>query len=396
MRKFIAFTLLIATILHARPVTADPLVYGHGALIMEMKSGQVLWSQNKDMRLYPASTTKILTALLVIERAKLDDIVTVNSNAVGVDGSSIYLSEGEQQTVRDLLYALMLVSANDVAVALAEHVAGSVEAFAELMNERAKQLGATDSHFANPHGLHDPDHYTTPHDLALIARGAMDNSTFRELVKTEEAQIPWPGQPWPRELYNQNRLLYTYDGMLGVKNGFTDEAMQTFVGAAARQGHEILSVIMRTDHIWDDTTALLDHGFALVETRTAADQGTTYEIGEYQFTVDQSLKYDTAKGSSDNLLLKLELPNGKELTDLSLGSKDAQLGLYQADVRVGSVPLTLQKKPAEPWYYQWWVWALALLAALRLRVMVRRLQRRRRKTAPIRIASRFSHTKFRA
>ncbi|MGE5654569.1 MAG: D-alanyl-D-alanine carboxypeptidase family protein [Bacillota bacterium] len=395
MRRLTIIIMLIALIIQTQPVAAAPFVNGYGALVMEMKSGQVLWSQNAEERMYPASTTKILTALLVIENAKLDDIVTVSSNAYGVEGSSIYLSEGEQQTVEDLLYALMLVSANDVAVALAEHVSGSVEAFTKLMNERAQQLGAKNSHFVNPHGLHDPDHYTTPHYLALIARGAMANPTFRQLVKTEERQIPWPGQPWPRELYNHNRLLGTYEGMLGVKNGFTDEAMQTFVGAAQRQGHEILSVVMRTDHIWEDTEALLDYGFQEVETRAAVEPGTSYQVGDYQFTVNQALKYDTAKGRFDSLVLKLQLPDGTGLTDLPLGSKEARLDLYQADVKVGSASLTLQKKPSDPWYHKWWVWAVVFIVVLRLRVMVRRMFRRRRQTAPIRIAQRYGDTNFR-
>lgn len=395
MRRSVTALILMALILSGQPVAAAPFVNGYGALVMEMKSGQVLWEQNADERLYPASTTKILTALLVIENTALDELVTVSSSAFGVEGSSIYLSEGEQQTVENMLYALMLVSANDVAVALAEHVAGSVEAFTRLMNERAQELGARNSHFVNPHGLHDPDHYSTPHDLALIARGAMANPIFRELVRTEERQIPWPGQPWPRELYNHNRLLSTYNGMLGVKNGFTDEAMQTFVGAAKRQDHEILSVIMRTDHIWEDTEALLEYGFEIVETRAAVEQGTNYQIGDYEFTVDHALKYDTARGSSENLVFRLELPEGRALADLPIGSKDARLELYQADVKVGSAPLTLQKKPSDPWYYHWWVWAVALVAVLRLRVMVRRIYRRRRQSSPIRIARKFGDTKFR-
>lgn len=395
MRRLIAAILLLIYLSQAQPVAAAPFVNGHGALVMEMKSGQVLWSKNSQERLYPASTTKILTALLVIEKAKMDDLVTVSGNAFGVEGSSIYLNEGEQETVEDMLYALMLVSANDVAVALAEHVSGSVEAFVKLMNERAQQLGAKNSHFVNPHGLHDPDHYTTPHDLALIARAAMANATFRQIVKTEERLMPWPGQPWQRELYNHNRLLSSYDGMMGVKNGFTDEAMQTFVGAAKRQNHEILSVIMKTDHIWEDTQALLDHGFEVVETRAAITQGTNYQVGDYEFTVDKALQYDTARGRLDDLVIRLELPRGKGLADLPLGSSEARLELYQAEVKVGSTPITLQKKPSEPWYYQWWVWAVALLAVLRLRVIVRRLRRQRRQTSPIRIAKRYSDTTFR-
>ena len=189
------------------------------ACVMEMETGRVLFEYNARARLPMASTTKVMTALLAIENGDLSSEVTCSSNAFGVPGTSIYLAEGETLTLEQMLYGLMLASGNDAAVAIAEHIGGSVPQFVRMMNARAAELGAAGTHFSNPNGLPDDTHVTTAYDLARIARAAMGNEAFRRIVSTRSAQIPWAGRTYSRQLRNKNRLLETYPGATGVKTG---------------------------------------------------------------------------------------------------------------------------------------------------------------------------------
>ena len=173
------------------------------ACILEMQTGRVLYAHEAQTRLPMASTTKVMTALLAIERGDLRDEVVCSGNAFGVSGTSIYLQEGERLTLYQLLLGLMLSSGNDAAVAIAEHIGGSVDAFVMMMNARAKEIGASNTCFANPHGLPAENHYTTAYDLALIAREAMQNGTFREIVSMQRASIPWEGRTYDRQLNNK-------------------------------------------------------------------------------------------------------------------------------------------------------------------------------------------------
>jgi len=186
-----------------------------------------------------ASTTKIVTALTVIRNTDLDEVVEIPKAACGIEGSSIYLREGEHLTVRELLYGLMLRSGNDCAVALALHTSGSVEAFAELMNTTAVELGCENSNFVNPHGLHDDRHYTTALDLAAVTCEALHNETFREIVSTKAVRISNEGYEYDRVLVNKNKLLSNVDGADGVKTGYTKKAGRCFVGSATKNGMQV-------------------------------------------------------------------------------------------------------------------------------------------------------------
>lgn len=248
----------------------EPEAGAKAAVLMDAGNGQLLYQKNAHAPLYPASTTKILTAVLAIESCRLDEVVTVPREAVGVEGTAIGLQEGERLTLEDLLYALLLSSANDAAVAIAHHVAGSTEAFARLMNEKARQIGAAESHFTNPHGLPDPAHYVSAYDMAVIARYAMQNSVFRKIVSTQVKQISRPladrskGPP-QEHLWNHNRLLTLYDGCIGVKTGYTTQAGQCLVGAARRGDRELLVVLLGSqgwDPLYRDAGRLFDYGFA--------------------------------------------------------------------------------------------------------------------------------------
>jgi len=231
------------------------------AALVDSYSGEFLYTKNPDAKEYPASSTKILTALIVIEAGNLDQIVTVAPEDTKVEPSSLDLKPGQQFTRRQLLFGMLLKSANDVAMCLARDNAGSVPAFAEKMNLRAAELGATSSHFVNPHGLHDPNHYTTAHDLVLIARAAMQQPLFRQIVSTIYYTWRTPtGQV--EELRNHNRLLRHFAGCNGLKTGYTRPAQQVLVSSALRGGHEVISVVLHTDKpgIWVDSKTLLTYG----------------------------------------------------------------------------------------------------------------------------------------
>jgi D-alanyl-D-alanine carboxypeptidase (penicillin-binding protein 5/6) len=243
----------------------EPTVAAESAAAIDSFTGDFLFLKNEDARQYPASSTKILTALLVIEAGNLDQLVTVDESDTKVEPTILDLKPGEQYTRRQLLFGMMLKSANDVARALARDNAGSVEAFAEKMTRRAAELGATNSHFMNPNGLHDPNHYTTAHDLALVARAAMQQPLFREIVST--VYYTWNSPKGTvYQLRNHNRLLRHFIGCNGVKTGYTHAAQQVLVSSALRDGHEVISVVLHTDKpgIWDDSKALLTYGLIKV------------------------------------------------------------------------------------------------------------------------------------
>lgn len=232
-------------------------------VLVEKSNLQMLISKNSDIRLPMASTTKIMTALVVLENADLERTVTVPDCAVGVEGSSMYLKYSESITIRELLYGLMLTSGNDAANALACVVGGSVEQFVSMMNDKALSLGLTDTHFTNPSGLPDDKHYTTAYELALITAAALDNPDFVGIVSTETYTTPNG-----RILSNHNKLLYLYDGAVGVKTGFTKKAGRCLVGAATRNGVTLICVTLNDPDDWSDHIAAFDYGFENVQNIT--------------------------------------------------------------------------------------------------------------------------------
>ncbi len=248
-------------------------VNARGAVLMEAESGEVVFGQNENARLPMASTTKIMTALVALEALPLDTSVKITAESVGVEGSSIYLCEGETLTLEQLLYALLLESANDAASAIAVAVAGSVEAFAARMNDKAAELGLTDTHFVNPHGLDAEGHYTTAYELAVITRAALKNEVFRAICSTERKTIPLHGSEGVRLLLNHNKLLDSYEGCIGVKTGFTKKTGRCLVSAAMRGGVTLIAVTLNAPDDWRDHTAMLDYGFALYETVSLCEAG---------------------------------------------------------------------------------------------------------------------------
>ena len=251
---------------------------GEGArayVLLEAKTGRVLDAWNENEPLPMASTTKIMTALIALEQGDLQDTVTAGKNAFGVPGTSIYLAQGEQLTLEQMLYGLMLASGNDAAVAIAEHIGGTVEGFCERMNQRAREIGCQNTAFATPHGLPAEGHYTTAYDLALIAREAMKLPAFREIVSTQRASIPWAGHEYSRVLTNKNQLLSTYPGALGIKTGYTKAAGRCLAFAAERDGMELIGVVLNCPNWFGEAAALLDRGFANWQMATILSAGET-------------------------------------------------------------------------------------------------------------------------
>ena len=256
------------------PVSAQPpTVEASAAVLVDTATGVVLFDRAMHERRPMASTTKIMTALLALESSQPDDLVTVPEAVVQADGSSLYLTPGERLAMHDLLAGLLVGSANDAAVAIAVHIGGSVEGFAERMNQRAQELGATDTHFVNPHGLYAPDHYSTAYDLALITRAAMNHPLFRELVATKVVEIPRQSPEGPTRLINHNKLLWRADFVDGVKTGYVNESGHCLVASGTREGWQLIAVVLDSPDMYAETFALLEYGFSTYRQRIHARAG---------------------------------------------------------------------------------------------------------------------------
>lgn len=254
----ILFSSLINVNTSAVPVSADN---SSSEIVMEVSSGRILYQNNAYAKKYMASTTKILTAICIIENCNLDEIVTVTSKTTGIEGSSIYLEAGEKLSVKDLLFGLMLRSGNDCAETLALYCSGSKEKFAELMNETAKRIGATNSNFTNPHGLPDDNHYTTAYDLALISAYSIKNPVFKEIVSTKSVKIPFTTHEYDRILVNKNKILKDLDGATGIKTGYTKKAGRCFVASCERNGMELVCVLLNCPPMFERSKELLNNKF---------------------------------------------------------------------------------------------------------------------------------------
>lgn len=243
------------------------------SILIDAKSGRILYESNAHQPLPMASTTKVMTALMAMEYGKMDERVTASKNAYGVPGTSIYLDLGESLTLNDMLYGLMLASGNDAAVAIAEHIGGTVDNFCKRMTERAKELGCENTVFKTPNGLPNAEHFTTAYDLALIAREAMTYPLFRQIVSTTRATIPWEGRTYERVLNNKNRLLTDYQGANGIKTGYTKAAGRCLVFGAEREGLMVIGVVLNCGDWFNEAMRIMDDGFNRYTFVTALDEG---------------------------------------------------------------------------------------------------------------------------
>lgn len=263
MRKskkiFIFFVLFFVIFLPHKALAID--VSAKYACVIDALSGKVLFEKNAYKSHSMASTTKIMTAHVALKNSSPTDIVTVSKNASGVEGSSIYLKQGEKIKMEDLLYGLMLASGNDAAVAIAEHISGSVDAFADLMNEEAKRIGVKNTGFKNPNGLDAEGHFTTAYDLAQITREAMKNPLFCEIVKTKSRELKNSDVGYSRYVTNHNKMLKLYPGCTGVKTGFTKKTGRCLVTSCTRDNMSIIAVTLSAPDDWNDHTKMLDFAF---------------------------------------------------------------------------------------------------------------------------------------
>lgn len=272
-------------------------LYSESAILMDANSGVILYEKQKDKEMYPASITKIVSGLLAIKEGNLEDIVTVSQNAREAEGTRVYLEEGEEVTLEKLIQGLLINSGNDAGIAIAEHLDGSEEAFAERMTEFVQEkVGVTDSTFKNPHGLPDPEHVTTAHDMARITAYAMENQTFRKIVGTKE--LKWVGESWDTTLRNHHQLVLQRDDVTGVKNGYTDDAGFTLSTTAENDEIELVVVTLNAEHprhAYMDTERLIEYGYQFQTETIPAGKEFTDEEGE-QYILDETINFTVKKG----------------------------------------------------------------------------------------------------
>jgi len=307
-----AGTIVLLSLLLMFPGTlfasTPPEITGEAAVVIEYETGRILYEKNARQEMFPASTTKIMTALLALEQLDQEQVIDVPEDQGPADGSAMYLLPGERFTVRDLLDGLMVKSANDAAVLLARTISASVESFALEMNRRAAEIGASDTHFVNPNGLPDEQHVTTAYDMALIAREAMENPVFRELVSQVYVTLDeTPQTPEKRYFRNTNRFLWSemmipyrdtmvpihYDVVDGIKTGYTTAAGHCLVSSGEKNGVRVIAVVFKSSafELYSDSRALLDYGFENFSNRKVITAGTVMGSSLYPGTIQETLEY---------------------------------------------------------------------------------------------------------
>lgn len=345
MYSLAAALLLAAAMLcpsEARAISAQK------AMVLDAATGRVLYEKAADEQSLIASTTKIMTALVVCEHCNVLDRMRIPKEAVGIEGSSMYLREGEILTVQDLLYGLMLRSGNDAAVALAIYCGGTVEGFAQLMNDKARQLGMENSHFVNPNGLDAPGHFSTARDLAVLAAYAMKNPIFAQTVSTKSVTV---GE---RVLQNHNKLLWRLPGADGVKTGYTQAAGRILVSSACRDGRRLVAVTINAPDDWNDHTALLEQGFARYTVQKLVSAGTC--LGHQQVaggeggSVHLIAQCDFSYALADDEKVTIELPGAGFVYAPVVQGQNAGYAYVCLDGEpVGKIPLvygeTVEKEP---------------------------------------------------
>ncbi|GIP25543.1 hypothetical protein J23TS9_06730 [Paenibacillus sp. J23TS9] len=321
-----------------RPSLPELYTHAQAAALIDVTSGRLLYSSHGDDELRIASLTKIMTAIVAIEHGDFKKPVKVSKNAFGKEGSSIYLKLGEEMTLENMLYGLMLRSGNDAATAIAEHVGGSEEGFVYLMNEEAKQLGLVHSHFANPHGLDAEGHYSSANDLAKLTAYALHNPVFRNIVKTPTKKAPNPNESWDYKWDNKNKMLRLYDGADGVKTGYTKKAFRCLVSSATRNGQQLVAVTLNDGDDWNDHGKMLDYGFEYYPLSSLMEKGEA--VKGYDLVVSNTFQYPFAKGEQDGVEKKLVLhqPVREGSTDVSFGLR-GEIQIYLEGKQVGVVPV---------------------------------------------------------
>lgn len=339
---------------------APPPTSAETAALIDVQSGRILLEKDSDKRMRIASLTKIMTAIVAIEQGNINDIVTVSKNAYRKEGSSIYLKLGEKIKMEDLLYGLMLRSGNDAAVAIAEHVGGSVEGFARLMNEKAAYIGMANSHFTNPHGLDDSkDHYSTAADMARLTAYALKNPVFKKIVSTQVTTISNEGEKWDRKLANKNKMLRIYQGADGVKTGYTKLAKRCLASSATRNGQQLAIVVLNDSRDWDDSMKWMDYGFAnypkveLLKEKQRVKENARGDGATVYYT-RQSFSYPLKPEEKDQIQMNLQIKDKNPYMEVKL--KNQVIGRIQLDAVRESFAQALTLRITDHWKAFWQAW----------------------------------------
>jgi len=432
MKKLQALMLIVAFIFFFQAPTAkanpqelqEDQITGEAAVLMDAKSGTVLFSKNQDERLYPASITKVMTALLAFEKGNLDDVVTADNSVYRIEsGSSIIgLKPNEQMTLHELLYGLLLESGNDAAAAIAVHIGGSVDGFADMMNAKVKELGLSNSHFVNPHGLHSDDHYTSAYDMAVITREAQKYPEFNKIVSSVTyKKSPTNICPEQRTWINSNRLIkpndsFYYEYATGVKTGYTTKSQHTLIASGRYGDMELIAVVLKDskDGKWIDCRKMLEYGFENYSTRKLFENGDVFTSvtvknastddssgGELDLLVNsQSTPFVTIKKTGETITqenslnpeITAPIQKGQVLGKVTFKVKNESTGIEEP---ILSVDLIASRDVAEkksmtikdiavknPVPTNWWWWliplAAVILGLLSRIVYVRRKRKKRR------------------
>ncbi|GGE10968.1 D-alanyl-D-alanine carboxypeptidase DacB [Marinithermofilum abyssi] len=345
---------------------SPPSLSAQAAVLVDVQSNRVLFAKNADNRMRIASLTKIMTAIVAIENGRLGEKVKVGPRAAGVEGSSIYLKEGEEIPLEHLLYGLMLRSGNDAAVAIAEHIGGSLNGFVYMMNEKAEYLGLEGTHFENPHGLDAPEHYSTARDVAKLTAYALKNPTFRKIVGTQVKTVPWPGEQWHRKWYNKNKMLRLFPGGDGVKTGYTKLSKRTLVSSATRDGRQLACVTLNAPDDWNDSMFLLEYGFREFTPESLVHKGEVMadipgdEQPALAVVTTKGFRYPLRSGEEQEISVKpmITYPLAKVRKE---GTRVGTARIYLKGKPIGSVPLEVKKKPAEDTALGQWLSVLAYM-----------------------------------
>ncbi|MEH7237125.1 D-alanyl-D-alanine carboxypeptidase family protein [Bacillus sp. JJ1562] len=280
-----------------------PAIKSDSVILLDANTGSILYEKNSHTKMYPASLTKMATAIYAIEKGNLDDVVSVSANAYETDGTRVYLEEGEKVPLKHLIQGLLINSGNDAGVAIAEHLNGSIESFADSLNKYVKEeIGVDHTHFTNPHGLFDENHYTTAYDLALITKYALKNPTFREIFGTKE--LAWDGESWDTTLFSHHLLLrgeIPYKGITGGKTGFVQEARYTLSTSAKQGDLSLIAIVLkaeRNEYAYDDTVALLDYGFENFEVTEVAANEKFFTEKNGSYNLNKPLKFTQKKNEA--------------------------------------------------------------------------------------------------
>ncbi|MEL3972399.1 D-alanyl-D-alanine carboxypeptidase family protein [Rossellomorea oryzaecorticis] len=363
----LVFALLFALV--SKEVQAAPSVSAQRAILMDGETGRVLFEKDAHSKSRIASITKIMTAIIAIESGKMDEEVTVSSNASGTEGSSLYLKAGEKIKLEDLVYGLMLRSGNDSAVAIAESVGGSLKGFAHLMNQKASEIGMENSHFSNPHGLDDhDDHYSTAYDMALLTKYAMENDVYKKIAGTKVHTAPNPEEKWDRKWKNKNRLVTElYKHSTGGKTGYTKLAKRTLVSTASKDDENLIAVTLNAPDDWNDHIGMFEYGFEHFDYKTVLDKGVIKKFDDEFYEGHVYVKREVIMTLQDNeeesvrIEYKMLEPKQEWKKNKNVPEVVGKAVIYLEDREADSLPVYFKGEEEPEEEKSWWkFWAYSM------------------------------------